>query len=321
MDIKNITKQQKFALAMDAYKGVSTHKDYTAEERREGMRNLLMELSKDFRKNKIEIFEIIEKVAADELPKRINESLGKFVEVETFATGQTVEFNVKNGKIKAVTVALGSTTKRQRVDNRKVKVETEAIQAKVYEHSKRINAGLVDFVELMNDVMDAIEDAIYEKVHAALVGAYTTMPAANKHTAATMVEADLTRIINTVRAYGNPVIFATYAGAATIPFDESDASKDDKRNKGYVGRYKGCDVVVIENSFEDDDNAVASLDDSYIFVIPAGKEKLVKLGIEGSPEIRDENGKDWTQNFEAKVEAGVAVLTNNHFGIYNHSGI
>lgn len=321
MNIKDLTMKQMFSLATDAYKGISSDENYTAQERREGMNALLKEMAQDFRNNETKIYEIIEKIGTQELPQRIEDSIGRFTDAQPFGDGDKVEFILKNGKIKAVTVALGSTVKRQRVDNRKVPVETEAIQAKVYEHIKRVKAGLVDFVELTDDVLDAIEEVIYQKVFLAMTGAYATMPAANKHSDTTFTATEFDRILSTVKAYGNPVIFGTFAAVSTIPFDESDASKDDKRNQGYVGRYKGADVVAIANSFEDEENTIKTISDEYLFVVPAGKEKLVKLALEGGLNVRGEDGKDWTKNFEAMQEAGVAVLTVNNWGAYRNTSL
>lgn len=94
-------------LVVDSYRGVSSHKDYTAAERAEGARNLLSELSKDYRTNKNQIFRIIEESIEEILPERLEDSIGRFAEIKNFAEGDTPRFHVRNGKIKAFSVAQG----------------------------------------------------------------------------------------------------------------------------------------------------------------------------------------------------------------------
>lgn len=318
---QDFTKKQVMTLATDAYRGISSDKKYSGDERREGMNRLLAELGKDFRRNKITIFEIIEQTMAQELPKRLNDSIGRFAEVKTFDDGETMKFVLKNGKIKAVTIALGSSSKRQRVDNRTVTIDVVAIQAKVYDTISRIRSGQADFVELMDDAMEAVEDELYKNVASAMKGAYGSMPTANVHTAATLEASEFDKLINIVKAYGSPVIYGTFRGLASLPVDNSDASKNDVREKGYVGKYKGVDVIEIANSFEDEENTIPVIDDQYIYVIPAGKDKLVKVGLEGSPYVQDKEGEDWTQNFTFMQQSGVAILTHNNFAIYKNSSL
>lgn len=94
-------------LVVDGYRNISSHKEYTAEERREGANALLVELSKDYRNNKNQIFAIIEETLTEILPERLDATIGRFAEIKRFAEGDTPSFSVRNGKITAFTVALG----------------------------------------------------------------------------------------------------------------------------------------------------------------------------------------------------------------------
>ena len=144
---------------------------------------------------------------------------------------------------------------------------------------------------------------------------------ANKHEDSSLVEKELKKLINVVKAYGQPIICGTFLGISEIPFDDSDDSKDDKRNNGYVGKYLGCPVIALDNSFEDMDNTVSALDDAYLFIIPQGKERIVKVALEGGVNVRGNDGKDWTKNFEAMQQAGCVVLHNNNFAMYKNTSL
>lgn len=94
-------------LVVDGYRGVSTNDKYSAQERKDGARSLLGELAKDYRENKNKIFAIIEETLTEILPERLADTVGRFAEIKNFNEGDTPKFSVKNGKIKAYSVASG----------------------------------------------------------------------------------------------------------------------------------------------------------------------------------------------------------------------
>lgn len=319
--LNQYTIDEAVSLVVDGYRNVSTHKDYSAAERAEGSRLLLSELAKDYRNNKNQIFAIIERTITEILPERLRDTIGRFAEVEQFAEGDTPRFHVKNGKIKAFSVALGGTVQRQRRSKKTITVETEATQVKVYEELPRVRAGLVDFNELIDEALDALEEEFYNKIYKTLVGTYTNLPAANKETGATVVEANLDKLIQIVSSYGSPVILGTRVGLATLPEIDAVEAKSDNYNQGYLGKYKGTPVVEMKNVVTDETNEEFVLEDRYIYIIPEGKDKIVKVGIEGQAYVREENGQDWTVNFETLVQNGTAVLQNNFFAIYDNTSL
>lgn len=319
--LNQYTLDEATSLVVDGYRNVSTHKEYSAEERKAGSRELLTELAKDYRNNKEQIFAIIEKTITEILPERLRETIGRFAEVEKFAEGDTPRFHVKNGKIKAFTVALGGTVERQRRSKKTITVETEATQVKVYEELPRVRAGLVDFNELIDEALDSLEEEFYNKIYLALKGTYANLPSANKETDTTVVESKLDKLIQVVSSYGNPIILGTRVGLATLPSIDANEAKSDKYNQGYLGKYKGTPVVEMKNVVTDETNEEFVLEDRYIYIIPEGKDKIVKVAIEGDAYVREENGKDWTVNFETLVQNGTAVLQNNFFAIYDNASL
>jgi hypothetical protein len=321
--MEKLTRQEAFSLAKDAYFKKSSVEKYTAEDREEGLRLYLADLSKDYRNNKNEIFQIVEDTVSEILPIRVKELVKDFAEFRDVPQNTTIKFRVKNGKIKAVTVALGGHVRRQRIDQGSFIMRTEAVQAKVYEEYERVISGLVDWTSMINLVVDAIMETILVKVYDALISVYAKLPAVNKHTATTLDTAELDRIINVVKAYGSPVIMGTPVALSAIPLTEyaSEADKLDIRNKGYLGQYKGVSCVELANSFEDASNTVKTLRDDYLFILPAGAEKIVKVATEGGTHIDDHKGADWTYNFEMYQKVGVAVYAVNNIGIYVNSSL
>lgn len=213
------------------------------------------------------------------------------------------------------------TVNRQRRTKRTIMVETEATQVKVYEELPRVRAGLVDFNELINDALDAIEDEFYNKIYMTLIGTYVNLPNANKDTADTVVEAKFDKLVQIAASYGSPIILGTRVGLATLPSIDAAEAESDMYNQGFLGRYKGTPVVEMKNVTTDETNEAFQLEDRYIYIIPEGKDKIVKVGIEGNAYVREENGEDWTVNFETLVQNGTAVLQNNFFCIYDNAAL
>jgi hypothetical protein len=318
-----MTRKEAFSLAVDAYYKKSSVAEYSAEDREEGLRNYLADLNKDYRNNKNEIFQIIEDTVNEILPKKVLDLVRDFAEFQTFNDNVTVKFKAKNGKIKATWVAIGGTVERNRVDKGSFTVKTEAVQCKVYEEYERVIGGLVDWTSLINEVVNAIMEAIMRKVYQTLIGVYSKLPAVNAHTTPAFDGAEFTKVANVIKAYGNPVIMGTPLAVAQIPLDTyaSEADKMDIRNKGFLGMYKGMSVVELPQSFEDETNLVKVFDDQYLFIIPAGAEKIVKVALEGGLKTRESNGQDWTVNFEAYQKVGVSTFAVNNIGMYKMTNL
>lgn len=170
----------------------------------------------------------------------------------------------------------------------------------------------------MNMVIESIMEAIMKKVYDTLIALYSKLPTANVHKSSNLELSELDKIVSVIKAYGQPVIMGTGLAISQIKLDTnaSEADKLDIRNKGYVGKYKGCPVVEILNSFEDEDNSVKTMSDKYLFILPSGQEKVIKVAMEGGLFLLDTVGKDRTVNFDGYQKVGVGTLAVNNVGMY-----
>jgi hypothetical protein len=77
-------------------------------------------------------------------------------------------------------------------------------------------------------------------------------------------------------------------------------------------------------SFTDETNTKLAMNPSFAYVIPAGREKLIKLVFEGQPYFRewDDHEGDNSITLQAYAKVGIAIVsTPNYWGIYYNSGI
>lgn len=289
-----------------------------------------------YRANKIALFQLIEEIANIVVPKKVIAQFGSFAEVQTVNVGEKIVFKQRTGVSRGkrfVTVAGEYGTYRTfNVDARDITMSPRVYAGAAILEIGDFLTGRVDMSELMDIIIEGLSDSIYNEVQGALKAAINAedRPAANKATVAGFDAAELDKLINTVSAYGDSVtIYCTKAFASTlvnVPGWAGDANPmtaladyNDVREMGYIGRYKGTNVVLLSQSFVDEENTEKVVDDQYAYIIPAGKEKPVKIGIEGGTLIDEQRLQDGSMEISAQHMFDVAVVANNYWAIYRNT--
>ena len=289
-----------------------------------------------YRANKNVLFQLIEEIANVVVPKKVIAQFGSFAEVQHVNIGEKIVFKQRTGVSRGkrfVTVAGEYGTYRTfNVDSRDITMSPRVYAGAAILEIGDFLAGRVDMSELMDIIIEGLSDSIYNEVQGALKAAINAedRPAANKAIQDGFVAAEFDKIINTVAAYGDSVtIYCTRAFAATLynqPGWAGDANPmtaladyNDVREMGYVGRYKGTNVVLLSQSFVDENNEEKLVDDQYAYIMPAGKEKPVKIGIEGGTLIDEQRLQDGSLEVSAQHMFDVAVVANNYWGIYRNT--
>ena len=133
----------------------------------------------------------------------------------------------------------------------------------------------------------------------------------------------MNQLITVAKAYGTGVnIVCTPEFAAKITPAAgfvSDTDKNEVREHGYVGKFYGANVLVLDNSFEDETNTVNVFNPRYAFVIPTGgsaSEKVVKVAYEGGTIIKETENADDSMEFKVQRKLGVAVTATNHICVF-----
>lgn len=320
----------------------ATKENIPAEYSLTDVNETLREELKDFnnysyyRAHKNVLFQLIEEIANVVVPKNVIAQFGAFAEVQQVNVGEKIVFKQRTGVNRGkrfVTVAGEYGTYRTFiVDSRDITMSPRVYAGAAILELGDFLAGRVDMAELMDIIIEGLSDSIYKEVQGALKAAINAedRPAANKATAAGFDAAQFDKLINTVSAYGDSVsIYCTRAFASTLcnmPGWAATAHPmtalsdyDEVKNKGYVGRYKGCDVVLLSQSFADEANSINVVDEQYAYIIPAGKEKPVKIGIEGGTLIDEQRLQDGSIEIQAQHMFDVAVVANNNWAVYRNT--
>lgn len=292
----------------------------------------------DWMRVKPDVFELLQEMADEYLPARLNATLGQFAEIKQVGQGQKVEFKLRKGwqrgKSFVTQVAPSGQYETFRLDITQFTVPVKAYGAGAVVEWERFLNGDESFVELMQIIAEGMEDRIYEQIQGLLQNQANAMPVANKKVRTSFVPTDMDALLSVVRAYGRPEIWCTQEFAATITNQTGfspastpnipSADLDDIRNQGYVGMYHGVRVIVLPQSYTDETNENKVINPQYAYIIPAGEERIVRIVMEGDTQIReydkDSGGMDWSTGIQMYKKVGLAVVTNpNYWGIYQNT--
>lgn len=315
---------------------------YTSEDVENTLREELNELCKDYnsyRRNKYDVFEIMQEAADDYLPNRVIQAMGAFAEIRQFADGQKVEFTVKKGKLrgkKFVTkVSPSGVYESFRLDKKVIDVDTVAIGGATTIDFNRYLCGDEDMAENMAILYEGIEDNIYKMVQDALIATITSSTSAaqtaNYVIANTFDATKMASLISTVKAYGTgAVIYATHEFIAAMGPDVlvtggtpnvARQDIDDIHNTGLIKTFRGAPVIEIPQSFEDETNTSKVINPQYAYVFPTGGEKVVKVALEGNTQVDEFKNRDRSWELEAYKKVGVAILHTNQYAVYRNTSL
>ena len=324
-------------LARHAVKG-TVPADFSAnsDEVKEVLREELNALAKDYnsyRRNKYDIFEIIQEAADVIVPKDVMATMGQFAEIRQFNNNVKPQFKVKKGRARAkrfVTRAAQSGVYRAfRLDTDVIDVNTYAMGSAAYLDFERILSGDEDLGEAAQIITESIQDAIYEDVQKALRATINEVsrPDANKAVMSGFDKDEFGKLIATVKKYGdNAVIFAPPEFVAAMPAEEINGQVslndlEDIRTKGYIGIFRGCPIVQLPQSFVDESNTDTVIDPQVAYIFPTGGEKIVKIALEGQTIVKDWENRDNSMEIQAYKKLGIAIMSYHNWAVCRNTAI
>lgn len=290
-----------------------------------------------FRRNRDDVYDLMSENLDEELPKRIQDALGSFCDFMAVRQGQRAEFRIRRGKQRGklfVTRSTASGTYETfRLDRDSVDIYPVAIGGAGYVDFERYLDGIEEMSDIYEVIIEGMLDRIFEMVQEALLSSWkdSGRPSANKVATSSFDPKAMRALCTTVSAYGSPVIYCPPEFAAemlnVITWDTatkiSDEDAREIREYGYIGKFYGTPVVRLPQSFADDKNNQLLVNPSFAYVIPAGKEKIVKVVAEGDSYFKEwENRGDNGMELQAYKKIGVGIVSSpNYWGIYYNAGI
>jgi hypothetical protein len=297
-----------------------------------------------FNRNKEDVFELLEENLQEVLPQNVKSALDMFVEVKNYAQGQRPEFRVVRGKMRGKQFVTRATESGNyetfRLDRDRFDLYIQAIGGAGYVDFQRYLDGLESMTDIYEVIQEGIVDRLFEMVQGCLLNSWNAAgrPARNKVATNQFNPTAMKKLCNTVAPYGSPVIYCTPEFAAemvnAIVYSSaspswtggkiSDQDMIDIRERGYIGKFQGVPVVVMPQSWTDETNTKLQFNPAFAYVLPAGKEKIIKMAFEGSPYFRewDDHEGDNSFTLQGYVKVGVGLFTTpNYWGIYYNAAL
>ena len=309
-------------------------KTYGYSEMNETLRTEFQELAPDYRNYKINqntIFALIEQTIDDVLPARVMEQYSQFAEIKTFAQGDKPIFTQKitqaskrRAKQFIGKVGLAGLYEVFKLDGRSYEVTTNAIGGAAQIGFEEFLDGRVNFADVLDIVMEGLDECIYIEIEKQLIGAVDNVQAANRTSQTSFVENEMDKLIAIADSYGKSAIYCTYEFAATmVPAQGwvSDEMRNQRWNNGYLANYKGHQVIVLPQSFEDETNEVKIVDPSYAWIIPVGADKPVKIAFEGGAIVDEYRNYDRSQEVQVYKKVGVRAIFSNAICVYRNTSL
>ena len=296
------------------------------------------EIRRAIRRNKNEIFEVIE----DTIDALIiggwgeNPFFNEFVEYKSNAFGDTNSWYTPDTTVLMVSEVSGGHHDiiRQKLGaGTSFSVKTQWYACKIYTEFELFLAGRVDWAGFIQKIYEAFDIKIASMIYAAFSQAGSKIPSnAQFVKTGSLVKATLVTLIEDVQA-ANPgkevVIMGTKSALSKLDALEdiawiSASMKEERHTMGRQGIWQGTRLVELEQRFALNDTTQKLIDSDKLWIIPVDEaNKFIKVYDEGDAllkEISDgTTNMDMTMEYEYQRKMGIAAIFVKYFGIYTIS--
>lgn len=296
-----------------------------------------------FMKNRYDIFEIISQTADEIVPQNVIGIMNTFADIQVVGENQKIMFRTPTiGKARAkkflTQVGLSGVYESFRLDKDSFEIETKAIGGAATIDFQRFLDGAENMADIMEVITEGLTDAVFGEVQKALKAAMDASgrPSNNVVVSSTFESDKMFKLCTIAKAYGggNATIFASPEFVGEMGPDQivpvSAAGNqgiyhpediDAIHRTGYVNIFRGTPIVQIPQSYIDTNNNKTQIDPQLAYILPSGREKVVKIVLEGPTQIKDFNNRDNSMEIHAWKKVGVAILTHYNWCIYQNTSI
>lgn len=285
-----------------------------------------------FRENQNQIYTLMEVGLTEVLPVKVLQNYGQFADVKTYAQGAKPVFKVniseasrKRAKQFVTRVGLAGRYETFKLDGYTLEVPTSAFGGAARVEWEEMLDGRFTMNDYYSLVLEGMDEAVYKEIAKALESMVANVPAVNKTSQTLFDDTAMTKLLLTADAYGKSTVYCTFEFAATMIPDvnwASGAMKEERWNNGYFTTYKGHNVIILPQSFEDETNTTKVIDPSKAYIIPTGAEKPIKVAFEGGAQVKSFENRDWSTEIQTYQKLGVATyLINPGICVYENTSL
>lgn len=272
-----------------------------AEEAAQIIAELCEDLSPE---NRHQIAQVIG-YTVNEMQQGALDFLNVIADQKNIGYGDKAAFNVKTGGIKAYFQAKGSTTPRSFVSGKQILVDTEEVSARPAINVMELRTGRVKMADLIREANREITNKKIKKVEQVLHAAMSKFTSPFYGTGTGVDKAVLDKIIayfrrlGPVNIVGDIEAVGKMSGLAGMEMgnqmtQRSDNMVNEFNENGFIGKYNGCNVIALTNTYEEG-STEPILNPNWLYIVPgnlstdARNLKIVNEGGTNSFEAQDIN--------------------------------
>lgn len=325
---------------------------YSIDDVNKAVREEIHKIAYDYnsyRRNKLDLFEIMQEAYTEVLPKAVEDFMGTFAEIKTVPMNQKAQFVINTGRRRAkqfiTAVALSGVYESFRLDKNTFEVGGRAIGGTAYIDFERYLCGDEDIAESTEILLEGLQEAIFGEIQRALIAAVNAVgrPDANKAIVAGFDADTMQQLCTVAGTYGNGgvTIFAapefvaamgpdaiglpwgiggpSATGVATPIYNPKNI--EEIAQYGRIKTFRGNPIVEIPQSYTDETNTTTVTNPALAYIFPNGRTKPVKIVFEGSTQVDDWQHRDRSFEVEVYQRVGVAILTNYDWCVYVNTNL
>lgn len=279
--------------------------------------------------NKHKVFNLISETVTTILPVTLDEELNGFAEIKNANWGDQLIFEVTDPRLFEVALVSdgNASTRAQRLDNGKLALLPQNRHITIYEEFYRWVSGRIDWAVMVDRVsrsfLNQIKIDIYNKIYNSYASLSATYGVTGTFTDTSFVT--LAQHVEAGTGGMKPMVFGTKLALSKIMntqyYYSGDLTKE-LNQKGFLPNYLGYSLVEIQQAHAPNTESFA-IDNNFLLFVPAGVNKIVKIGFEGSTIVREaspQDNADMSLGYQFIQKYDVGVLSSGKYGIMKITG-
>lgn len=277
-------------------------------------------------------YALIAEVVDDLLPKRVFASMDQFAETKSVKDGDKLVFKRKEGRVRGrnfiTRVAQAGLYEVFKLDRSSFDIPVLTYGSAVGLDIEEFLEGRIDFAELIQCITEGYEETLYREIlrHMVSLNSNTILPANNVYSVAGWAPRRFAALLGIASAYAKPTIFTSYIFASEMIPDASLATpsqKEEYARNGYIGNYKGANIVVLPHSFYDTSNEAdaVTIPLGMAWILPDVDAKPVKIGFEGAMQTKEIDNDDWSKEMHFYKKMAIGLIANPAICVYENTAL
>ena len=259
--------------------------------------------------------------------------LDKIADVKRCGFGMKPSFTMPIGEVHAYIQAKGATTARSIVGSRNFMLDTVEVSARPVINLVELQTGVVKMSDLVKQAHEKMEAAHFQLAQKVINDSVASWKTPFYGAGSGIVKSTLDEMITFWRRTGNVALLGDIemisqlseltgfkASAETQQFNNEIIKE--YNDKGYIGKYMGCDVLSMVNPYLNESDVTPVFDTNKLYVLPAAAstdQRPLKMLFEGNVHSTDMMNIDngcYEVCLRQNVGAGMAFGNRQYLSVY-----